>query len=179
MSQASIHHRVCQHDLLFDFVPDSYFEGLPLGNGELGAMLWFEEDRMVLSLDRADIWEHRADQSLEPGMDFATVLRQTREGSYDTSRRLFDKNRPLDRVWGNKLPVGRVEWQLPSTPVAFGARLYIHDAEFSATVRLERGELVVAGYLHATKNLVALEVKVSGLALPVPQPRAQCLDEPS
>ena len=179
MSQASIHHRVCQHDLLFDFVPDSYFEGLPLGNGELGAMLWFEEDRMVLSLDRADIWEHRADQSLEPGMDFATVLRQTREGSYDTSRRLFDKNRPLDRVWGNKLPVGRVEWQLPSTPVAFGARLYIHDAEFSATVRLERGELVVAGYLHATKNLIALEVKVSGLALPVPQPRAQCLDEPS
>ncbi len=79
MSQAGIHHRVCRHDLLFDFVPDSYFEGVPLGNGELGAMLWFEEDRMVLSLDRADIWEHRADQSLEPGMDFATVLCQTRE----------------------------------------------------------------------------------------------------
>jgi len=80
MSQAGIHHRVCQHDLLFDFVPDSYFEGVPLGNGELGAMLWFEEDRMVLSLDRADIWEHRADQSLEPGMDFATVLRQPAGG---------------------------------------------------------------------------------------------------
>ena len=77
------------------------------------------------------------------------------------------------------MPVGRVEWQLPSAPVAFGARLCIHAAEFSATVRLEQGELVVVGYLHATENLVALEVEASGLALPEPQPRAQCLDEPS
>ena len=75
-----IRDRVARHDLRYDAVPFTYFEGFILGNGELGAVLWFEEDRMVLSLDKADVWERRADQSLEPGMDYRTALQQARDG---------------------------------------------------------------------------------------------------
>ena len=93
---AEVRHQVCAHDLVFDFIPESYFEGLPMGNGELRAMLWFENDRLVLSLDHADIWEHRADQSLEEGMDYATALKQERDRSFAPTCRLFNPKRPQD-----------------------------------------------------------------------------------
>ena len=177
---AEVRHRVCAHDLVFDFIPESYFEGLPMGNGELGAMLWFENDRLVLSLDHADIWEHRADQSLEEGMDYATALKQARDRSFDPTCRLFNPKRPQDQVWGNNLPVGRVEWKLPSKPLAFAATLCIYDATFTGKIELEDGELSLSGYLHAHENRVLLEIQVSGsLNLDPGQPRAQCFDASS
>ncbi len=39
---ADIRDRVARHDLRYDAVPFTYFEGFILGNGELGAVLWFE-----------------------------------------------------------------------------------------------------------------------------------------
>ena len=87
--------RVARHDLRYDAASFTYFEGFILGNGDLGAVLWFEEDRMVLSLDKADVWERRADQSLQPGMDYRTALQQVRAGSRDRGCRVFDPLRPL------------------------------------------------------------------------------------
>ena len=49
-NRVDIRDRVARHDLRYDAVPCTYFEGFILGNGDLGAVLWFEEDRMVLSL---------------------------------------------------------------------------------------------------------------------------------
>ena len=148
-----IRDRVARHDLRYDAVPFTYFEGFILGNGDLGAVLWFEEDRMVLSLDKADVWERRADQSLEPGMDYRTALQQARDGSFDPSCRVFDPVRPPDRVWGNKLPIGRVEWPLGQTPIALEGKISLYEAAFSLDLQLEQGALTVWGYLHASENI--------------------------
>ena len=162
-----IRDRVARHDLRYDAVPFTYFEGFILGNGDLGAVLWFEEDRMVLSLDKADVWERRADQSLEPGMDYRTALQQARDGSFDPSCRVFDPVRPPDRVWGNKLPIGRVEWPLGQTPTALEGKIALYEAAFSLELQLEQGALTVWGYLHACENIVEIEVEAHG-RIPLP-----------
>ena len=159
---ADIHDRVARHDLRYDAVPCTYFEGFILGNGELGAVLWLEEDCMVLSLDKADVWERRADQSLEPGMDYRTALQQVRDGSFDPSCRVFDPVRPPDRVWGNKLPIGRVEWPLGQTPTALEGKIALYEAAFSLELQLEQGALTVWGYLHACENIVEIEMEAHG-----------------
>ena len=164
---ADIRDRVARHDLRYDALPCTYFEGFILGNGDLGAVLWFEEDRMVLSLDKADVWERRADQSLEPGMDYRTALQQVRDGSFDPSCRVFDPVRPPDRVWGNKLPIGRVEWPLGQTPMALEGKIALYEAAFSLELRLEQGTLTVWGYLHAGENIVELEMEAHG-KIPLP-----------
>ncbi len=164
---ADIRSRVTRHDLCYDAVPFTYFEGFILGNGDLGAVLWFEEDRMVLSLDKADVWERRADQSLEPGMDYRIALQQARDGSFDPSCRVFDPVRPPDRVWGNKLPIGRVEWPLGQTPTALEGKIVLYEAAFSLELQLEQGALTVWGYLHACENIVELEMEAHG-KIPLP-----------
>ena len=144
-NRVDIRDRVARHDLRYDAVPCTYFEGFILGNGDLGAVLWFEEDCMVLSLDKADVWERRADQSLEPGMDYRTALQQVRTSSFDPSCRIFDPVRPPDRVWGNKLPIGRVEWPLGQTPIALEGKIALYEAAFSLELRLAQGALTVWG----------------------------------
>ena len=176
---ATTRQRVARHDLQYDFIPGTYFEGFILGNGDLGAVLWFEEDRMVLSLDKADVWERRAEQSLEPGMDYRTVLQQTRDGSFDPKCRLFDPVRPPDKIWGNKLPIGRVEWQLPQIPQSLEGKLSIYEAAFSLELRLDAGTLAIWGHLHALENLVEIQLETRGnISLP-PCQVARRLDERS
>ena len=171
--------RVARHDLRYETVPGTYFEGFILGNGDLGAVLWFEEDRMVLSLDKADVWERRADQSLEPGMDYRTALRQARDNSFDPRCRVFDPVRPPDQVWGNKLPIGRIEWPLPQAPDALEGKLSLYEAAFALELHLPQGTLSLWGYVHARENIVEIEMETRGpLALP-PCRVARRLDERS
>ena len=49
--------RVSQHDLVYLSPPDDPVEGLPIGNGEFGAMLWVEDSRVVLALNKVDTWD--------------------------------------------------------------------------------------------------------------------------
>ena len=47
------------HDLVFNRLATSWDEGIPLGNGMLGALVWKKDKHLRISLDRADIWDLR------------------------------------------------------------------------------------------------------------------------
>src|SRR5262245_308198 len=49
-------------------------EGLPLGNGVLGAMVWGENNVLKISLDRADLWDERTPPVFaKPEWTYATL----------------------------------------------------------------------------------------------------------
>ncbi len=45
------------HDLVFNDLASSWDEALPLGNGMLGALVWKKDNKLRISLDRADLWD--------------------------------------------------------------------------------------------------------------------------
>jgi alpha-L-fucosidase 2 len=47
------------HGLHFLCLARTWDEGIPLGNGMLGALVWQKNGRLRLSLDRADLWDLR------------------------------------------------------------------------------------------------------------------------
>src|SRR2546427_4974102 len=47
------------HDPLWTEPPDRWFDGAPLGNGDIGAMVWWGGDRLIFTLDKTDLWEKR------------------------------------------------------------------------------------------------------------------------
>jgi alpha-L-fucosidase 2 len=38
-----------------------YWQGAPLGNGDIGAVIWGDGSPLTFSLDKADFWELRGD----------------------------------------------------------------------------------------------------------------------
>ena len=47
------------HNLVFDSLATRWDEGIPLGNGWLGALIWKKDNHIRLSLDRVDLWDDR------------------------------------------------------------------------------------------------------------------------
>ncbi|MEP6927482.1 MAG: hypothetical protein ABI834_07590 [Ginsengibacter sp.] len=48
-----------EHNLKFDSLAKRWDEGIPLGNGWLGALVWQKGNNIRVSLDRVDLWDDR------------------------------------------------------------------------------------------------------------------------
>lgn len=137
-----------QHDLIYEKTPDAWIDGVPLGNGYIGAMIWGNGNPLKITLDKSDLWEIR-----EP-------LHDKEKYKYSNIRELVEKQRfdevedivftlPADDC-GNipnptKLPLPRLE--IKGMEWTDG-RLRLCDAVFET-----------AGwscFVHAEKNLLVI-----------------------
>ena len=99
-----------KHDLLFSRLASSWDEGIPLGNGMLGALVWQKEDHLRISLDRADLWDLRPMQNFtKPEFSFKWVQQQVKENNYKAVQNLFDA--PYNQLPApSKIPGAAIEF---------------------------------------------------------------------
>jgi alpha-L-fucosidase 2 len=117
-----------EHDLRFPGLAKSWDEGIPLGNGMLGALIWEKDSNLRISLDRADLWDLRPVKEFSlPQFRFSWVKEQVDKGSYDTVQKLFDL--PYDRDPGpSKIPAGALEFPVKSLGAVESVHLFLTDA---------------------------------------------------
>lgn len=53
-----------KHDLVSDQLAKTWDEGLPLGNGVIGALVWEKENNLRMSLDNVNLWDLRPMENL-------------------------------------------------------------------------------------------------------------------
>lgn len=84
-------------------------EGLPIGNGLVGALVWGEGRTIRISLDRADLWDTRLPEVFaSPDWTYANMVALKEAKNHARHQELFDV--PYDTIpYPTKLPVGRVE----------------------------------------------------------------------
>lgn len=68
--------RVSQHDVVYLSPPDDPMQGLPVGNGDLGALVWTEGRRVHLAVNKVDTWDDGLEGSVE-SWDAKTEEKQT------------------------------------------------------------------------------------------------------
>ncbi len=72
-------------------LPTSWDEGLPLGNGMQGALIWQKGNAVRFALDRADLWDERTIKNFDrPEFSFEWVKRQWLGNNYKKVQELFD-----------------------------------------------------------------------------------------
>jgi len=142
----------------------SWDEALPLGNGQIGMLLW-GGDRLMLSLDRADIWDNRpAPETLEKDFTYETMVRAYRERDRETIDRLFE--RPYDYAAPSKLPVGRIELQ-PDGPIACAHwQLDMETAQAHVTF----GGSELRAFVHAVDGIGRVQIKGGNLDMAIVRP---------
>ena len=84
-------------------------EGVPLGNGLIGALLWGQGNIVRLSLDRGDLWDvRRPDIYSRPDWNYQTMQQLVATKNQAEMVKLFDA--PYEETpYPTKLPAGRVE----------------------------------------------------------------------
>lgn len=108
-------------------------DGVPLGNGVLGALVWGERNLVRISLDRADLWDERLPETLKRAdWTYATMKELVAKGDAARLHELFDV--PYDTVaYPTKLPVGRIELTFPERESARRFELDLERAEARVT----------------------------------------------
>ncbi len=116
------------HDLYFTQLAQSWDEGIPLGNGIMGALVWEKEGKLRFSLDRADLWDLRPMDNLDkPEWKFNWVKKQWENKTYDRVQELFDA--PYDRNPApSKIPAGAMEFNIEVLGDVESVQLYLNNA---------------------------------------------------
>lgn len=100
------------HNLKFAKLAPTWDEGIPLGNGMLGELVWQKDGKLRFSLDRADLWDLRPMQNLNtPEFNFKWVQQQVKSNNYKIVQDMFDA--PYDNSPApSKIPGAALEFNI-------------------------------------------------------------------
>ena len=135
--------------LKFNELSKTWDEGIPLGNGMLGALIWEKDGKLRFSLDRADLWDLRPMENLDrPEWSFSWVKQQWEKNTYEKVQQIFDA--PYDRNPApSKIPGAALEFNISK----FGkAKSFILDIS-TATCRIEwESGVAMEAFVNAEKT---------------------------
>ena len=137
-----------RHDLVFPDLAATWDEGIPLGNGALGALVWKKDGSLRMSLDRADLWDLRpVAEFAGPEFRFAWVRAHVLNNDYEPVHRMGDA--PYDRDPApTKIPAAALEIDVSALGEVESVRLSLSDAV--CLVRWKNGARLTA-FVHATE----------------------------
>lgn len=138
------------HDLKFLSLAESWDEGMPLGNGMIGALIWQKGEKLRFSLDRADLWDLRPMKGLHrKEFSYDWVGEQVRKKEYKIVQEYFDA--PYDREPGpTKIPGAALEFEIKNLGILESTHLLLNDAV--CEVRWANGTTLKT-FVHATKPI--------------------------
>lgn len=115
------------HDLVFTKLASTWDEGIPLGNGMLGALVWKKGKNLRISLDRADLWDLRPmDNMYREGFNYKWVYEKWEKDRYQEVQQMFD--RPYDQSAGpSKIPAAALEIPIDEFGPVESVRLFVHN----------------------------------------------------
>jgi len=147
------------HDLHFKSLPARWDEGIPLGNGIMGALVWQRDSFVRISLDRSDLWDLRPIREFSiPAFSFQWVREQRAQNRYDTVQELFDL--PYERDPGpTKIPAGALEIPVTGWGTVESAHLYLSVAE--VVIRWNSG-VVLRLYMDANQAIGRFRIENTG-----------------
>lgn len=136
-----------EHNLRFEALAQRWDEGMPMGNGLLGALLWQKENNLRISLDRVDLWDDRPMPEIDQ-LKFRWVIEKVSLEQYDSVQMLGDL--PYERTAApTKIPGAALSFDLSKMGKVVSNELDIQNG--LNTVRFDNGGAFQT-YVHATEN---------------------------
>jgi alpha-L-fucosidase 2 len=135
------------YNLSFPKLADRWDEAMPLGNGMLGVLIWEKNNKLRLSLDRADLWDERKALDMSK-LTFKWVEEQVHKNNYAAVQKIGDE--PYDNSpYPTKLPAAAMEFDISKLGKVVSNVLDIETA--LNTVKFENGT-VFNCYIHAAQQ---------------------------
>ena len=137
-----------QHNLFFDTLAKRWDEGIPLGNGWLGVLIWQKENKLRLSLDRVDLWDDRPMPEIDK-LKFKWVVEKVKLNQYDSVQKIGDE--PYEKYPApTKIPGAALEFDLNKIGKVKKVSLDISNG--LSVVEFENG-VKFNNYIHATRQV--------------------------
>jgi alpha-L-fucosidase 2 len=140
-----------KNNLKSNVLAKTWDEGIPLGNGWLGELVWLKGTSVRFSIDRADLWDLRAVPELSlPEWNFKWVMQKWMEKDYGKVQELFDYRAYDNSFKPTKIPGAALEfsWKGSDKP----AKTELDLAHATANVKWPDG-VSMQTFVHAGKSI--------------------------
>lgn len=139
-----------KHSLYFEKSIRSWDEGIPLGNGRLGALIWGGPEELRFSLDRTDIWDLSEPLNTErEDFTYQNMVKLAKAGDTAAIRELYDA--PYNYPTPTKLPSGKLIFSFPDG-INVCSELKIERAEAYLEIETVDGMVPVKAFCHAVSK---------------------------
>jgi len=132
--------RVSQYDLVYKSPPIDPMQGVPLGNGDVGALFWCEDSKMIIVLNKCDLWD-------DAKPDKINNWKNEREDYYTTQRHA------CRIIIDFKFPVFNTFYLSD-----FNARLNLADASLSIDAKSPFGKLTLNAFIDHKTGILFCEL---------------------
>lgn len=126
----------------WDIDTDYCHHGIPLSNGVMGALIWFQNDRIMVTINRTDFWDHRGGTEWTEEINYATMKGYLQSGDFEAAKNMF---RPMymngQEKRPTRLPMGRFDLCLYEGITVNTAMLHLDDAEARIQCKLSNGKI--------------------------------------
>ena len=139
-------------NLTFSSIPDRWDHGFPLGNGMIGVLVWQHDGMLLISIDRADLWDLRPTAEIDK-YTYKWAYQQRLKGDFDTVWKVADE--PYDRdAAPTKIPGAAIEFDISNLGPVESATLNIAAA--ICTIKWKNG-VVFRTFVDATRPIARYE----------------------
>ncbi len=154
-----------QHDMLWDAPPVEWLTGIPLANGEIGALIWGDGEPLKITLDRYDCWELR-EQVPDPEIyNYRNLRRLVGAGAENAAKSdMVDRWRMPEKPHPTRLPMPRVELAIPGAE-DFRARLHLMRGCARGSAECEGGQIVWSAFMPDSAPLLLMDIETAGQAV--------------
>ena len=136
--------RLSQHDVLYLSPPEDPTLGLPIGNGDLGALLWTSDRETVLAINKCDTWDDEE------------------AGSFHNWGRMEEENYTTLRHCGRLA----IDFDCPASDLLyqqdFQGRLELAPAVASLQATTPFAKVAVLSYVSADPAVLVVRCEISG-----------------
>lgn len=149
--------------LTFQKTVTAWDEAIPLGNGDIGCLIWNAPQKLRFSLDKCDIWDCSDSPELQENFTYQNVQDLVHRRKKRKLREKYEKcyHKPLP----TKLPTGKLILDLGLT-----GNVVSHLDFLTAEATLTVGETKLRAFIHAKSPLGLIEVQKTGVQFRVENP---------
>lgn len=118
-----------ESDLSFDNLATTWDEAVPLGNAELGQLVWNKDGNLRFSLDHYDLWDLRPTEEFKDSVKFRYKWIQERVAAGDAQsiHEMFDDPYSFDPAPA-KIPCAALEFPMEGLGAVKSVRLLLNNA---------------------------------------------------
>ncbi len=139
-------------------------DALPLGNGDIGCLIWNRANKLRFTLDKGGIWDCSNSPENQENFTYEDMKRLVAEKNEKMLQEKYDDcyNKPTP----TKLPTGKIILNLGTR------KNIISDLDFtSAEANLKTGNTSVKAFVHANENYGLIEINKTGVKLKIDNPK--------
>ncbi|MGN0516298.1 glycosyl hydrolase family 95 catalytic domain-containing protein [Eubacterium sp.] len=144
---------------------DRWDEAIPLGNGEMGCLVFGSPQRIVLALDRGDIWDRSDSPEHIKGFNYSNLKEWVKTKNTKAIYNTFDK--PYAYPTPTKLPAGRVEISMDSEESSCSFHLDMATAECTYKDKA----VTLKTYTHATNGVGMFKTDAADFDIKIVNPK--------